>query len=219
MSEETLSEVFEPLVRAAPDVDAGGFGLGLPIVRGLVRNMSGTLNVESEVGSGTVFHVSLPLPETDGKIYQEVQSAEKPSVLPKSVIAVDDDRVLILVDPFVFPAVAHMNMAVDEIFGFVFFHQRTETFKTLMGKIFPVVEPPGGGMGQKNIEAFVADQFHPEFPDAGPHFFFGVLVRAVAVAHGTAKSEDTDPFVDIEIIIHTDAALGRVISYLSSWFP
>ena len=125
------------------------------------------------------------------------------------VIAVDDDRVLILVDPFVFPAVAHMNMAVDEILGFVFFHQRTETFKTLMGKIFPVVEPPGGGMGQKNIEAFVADQFHPEFPDAGPHFFFGVLVRAVAVAHGTAKSEDTDPFVDIEIIIHTDAALGR----------
>ena len=75
------------------------------------------------------------------------------------VIAVDDDRVLILVDPFVFPAVAHMNMAVDEILGFVFFHQRTETFKTLMGKIFPVVEPPGGGMGQKNIEAFVADQF------------------------------------------------------------
>ena len=34
-------------------------------------------------------------------------------------------------------------------------------------------------------------------------------LRAVAVAHGTAKSEDTDPFVDIEIIIHTDAALGR----------
>lgn len=97
MSEETLSEVFEPLVRAAPDVDAGGFGLGLPIVRGLVRNMSGTLNVESEVGSGTVFHVSLPLPETDGKIYQEVQSAEKPSVLPKSVIAVDDDRMQLAV--------------------------------------------------------------------------------------------------------------------------
>jgi two-component system aerobic respiration control sensor histidine kinase ArcB len=97
MSEETLSEVFEPLVRAAPDVDAGGFGLGLPIVRGLVRNMSGTLNVESEVGGGTVFHVSLLLPETDGKIYQEVQSAEKPSVLPKSIIAVDDDRMQLAV--------------------------------------------------------------------------------------------------------------------------
>ncbi len=101
MSEDTLSEVFEPLVRAAPDVDAGGFGLGLPIVRGLVRNMSGTLDVESEVGRGTVFHVSLPLPETGSEICPEVQSAEdlsdRPSVLPKSVIAVDDDKMQLTV--------------------------------------------------------------------------------------------------------------------------
>lgn len=101
MSEETLSEVFEPLVRAAPDVDAGGFGLGLPIVRGLVRNMSGMLDVESEVGRGTVFHVSLPLPETASEICPEVQFSEnlsdKPSVLPKSVIAVDDDRMQLAV--------------------------------------------------------------------------------------------------------------------------
>lgn len=97
MSEETLSEVFEPLVRAAPDVDAGGFGLGLPIVRGLVRNMSGTLDVKSEAGRGTVFHVSLPLPETDGEICPEVRSTEKKSVLPQSVIAVDDDRMQLAV--------------------------------------------------------------------------------------------------------------------------
>lgn len=97
MSEETLSEVFEPLVRAAPDVDAGGFGLGLPIVRGLVRNMSGTLDVKSEVGRGTVFHVSLPLSETDSDICPEMRPTEKPSVLPKRIIAVDDDRMQLAV--------------------------------------------------------------------------------------------------------------------------
>ncbi|WP_195485824.1 hybrid sensor histidine kinase/response regulator [Parabacteroides johnsonii] len=97
MSEETLSEVFEPLVRAAPDVDAGGFGLGLPIVRGLVRNMSGTLDVKSEVGRGTVFHVSLPLSETDSDICPEMRPTEKPSVLPKRIIAIDDDRMQLAV--------------------------------------------------------------------------------------------------------------------------
>ena len=92
MSEKTLSEVFEPLVRAALDVDSSGFGLGLPIVRGLVNHMSGRLDVDSKVGKGTTFKIMLPLPETDEVIYSVELSSDRPSILPKKVILVDDDK-------------------------------------------------------------------------------------------------------------------------------
>lgn len=39
----------------------GGSGLGLAIVSGLCREMNGTVTVESEVGQGSVFHITLPL--------------------------------------------------------------------------------------------------------------------------------------------------------------
>lgn len=92
MSEKTLSEVFEPLVRAALDVDSSGFGLGLSIVRGLVNHMSGRLDVDSKVGKGTIFKIMLPLPETDEIVHPAELPSSWPTALPKKVIVVDDDR-------------------------------------------------------------------------------------------------------------------------------
>jgi signal transduction histidine kinase len=39
----------------------GGTGLGLAIVQKYVREMNGTVNVQSEMGKGSTFTVSLPL--------------------------------------------------------------------------------------------------------------------------------------------------------------
>ncbi len=51
--------------RACPEaVDSqlfdDGTGLGLAVVHGIVTNHHGEITIESEVGRGTVFHVSLP---------------------------------------------------------------------------------------------------------------------------------------------------------------
>jgi light-regulated signal transduction histidine kinase (bacteriophytochrome) len=52
--------VFEPLRRVAQRTDVPGTGLGLAICERIVRRHGGQLWVESELGSGSTFRVSLP---------------------------------------------------------------------------------------------------------------------------------------------------------------
>lgn len=57
-----LTKIFEPFYRVDEDRSraTGGTGLGLSIVKTLVEGMNGTLKVQSKLGEGSVFTVSLP---------------------------------------------------------------------------------------------------------------------------------------------------------------
>ena len=60
---ELFSQIFEPFVQVNREVDARkqkGMGLGLAISRELARAMRGDITVESVVGKGSTFTVSLP---------------------------------------------------------------------------------------------------------------------------------------------------------------
>jgi two-component system NtrC family sensor kinase len=57
--EADLKRIFEPFFSTKKT--KGGTGLGLSITYGLVRELGGDINVESEVGKGTTFTVTLPL--------------------------------------------------------------------------------------------------------------------------------------------------------------
>ena len=68
--DESLSNLFEPFFQAQQDHDTGvkGLGLGLAIVKNLVDLHKGTITVESTLGEGTTFRVTLPTeqePQTD----------------------------------------------------------------------------------------------------------------------------------------------------------
>ncbi|WP_240518897.1 HAMP domain-containing sensor histidine kinase [Leptolyngbya sp. BC1307] len=58
-----LTKIFDPFYRVDEDRSraTGGTGLGLSIVKTLVEGMNGTLKVQSKLGEGSVFTVSLPI--------------------------------------------------------------------------------------------------------------------------------------------------------------
>jgi signal transduction histidine kinase len=62
MPEEIRSKVFEPFFTTK---DFGkGTGLGLTVVKGIIEEHGGTIDVESIVDKGTIFWIRLPLDNT-----------------------------------------------------------------------------------------------------------------------------------------------------------
>ncbi len=59
ISEDNLDKVFEPFFTTK--LDHGGTGLGLAVSYNLIKNHNGRLTVESSVGHGTEFLISLPV--------------------------------------------------------------------------------------------------------------------------------------------------------------
>ena len=58
---EELDQLFEKFVRLQSNRRPEGTGLGLYIVRGLVRSMGGTTGVSSRPGAGSCFSFTVPL--------------------------------------------------------------------------------------------------------------------------------------------------------------
>ncbi len=89
MSKDFIGRIFEPFARAS-DSRTGrieGSGLGMPIAQNIVRLMNGDIKVESELGKGSKFTVTLYLPlcgEDSGDISH---------LKDLSVLVVDDDQI------------------------------------------------------------------------------------------------------------------------------
>ena len=73
MSKEYLPTLFEPFSREQNTTTGkvGGTGLGMPIVKKMVDLMGGSLEVESELGKGTVFTFTLMHKIADKKYYSQ----------------------------------------------------------------------------------------------------------------------------------------------------
>ncbi|MBI1928477.1 response regulator [Candidatus Poribacteria bacterium] len=80
--QEQLASIFEPFEQAGTsDAKKSGTGLGLAIVKSIVERHEGTVRVESEVGVGSAFIVTLP-----------EYVAEAPAhTTPQRILIVDDD--------------------------------------------------------------------------------------------------------------------------------
>jgi signal transduction histidine kinase len=61
MSENVKERIFDQYYQADTSHRSSGFGLGLSIAKRIVELHDGTINVESSIGVGSSFTVSLPL--------------------------------------------------------------------------------------------------------------------------------------------------------------
>ena len=93
MDEKTVERIFQPFERAAPEVDAEGFGLGLAITRGLVSLLKGEISVSSRPGEGSSFEIRIPLSTTDEPVKDTAIPIEGRLSLPQRVLVVDNDPI------------------------------------------------------------------------------------------------------------------------------
>lgn len=61
MSEETLSHLFDPYYQGDISHSEQGLGLGLSIAKRIVELCGGSITVQSELGTGSIFTVTLPV--------------------------------------------------------------------------------------------------------------------------------------------------------------
>ena len=95
MTEEQLTLIFKPFERLGNAVTEDGFGLGLAIVRHLVRLMGGTVRVESVPGKGSRFTVTLPLPVAQETATGGKTGMKYPALSGSSVLAIDNNGMLL----------------------------------------------------------------------------------------------------------------------------
>lgn len=89
MTPEIKEKIFESFVRedSARVRRTEGSGLGMAITKYIVDTMGGTIDVESEQGKGSEFHVTLDL--------QRAETLEEEMILPEwNILVVDDDQQL-----------------------------------------------------------------------------------------------------------------------------
>lgn len=98
MSKEFLKKLYLPFEREVQfgAAKVAGTGLGMPIVQELVRKMGGTIEVESELGVGTVFEVTVPCRISEEQVAaREEETGQKDR---KPGTALEGRRVLIAED-------------------------------------------------------------------------------------------------------------------------
>jgi signal transduction histidine kinase len=67
ISENELKNIFQPFYRAENNRTITGFGVGLPLVKRIIKLHKGQINVSSVVDTGTIVVISLPIADTKHK--------------------------------------------------------------------------------------------------------------------------------------------------------
>jgi nitrogen-specific signal transduction histidine kinase len=83
MKKEVLTHIFEPYFTTKKSGE--GTGMGLAVVHGIVTSLGGWIEVYSEVGVGTTFHLYLPLISEENEM-KTIETLEHFPVIPVTIL-------------------------------------------------------------------------------------------------------------------------------------
>lgn len=142
IAQEFLPHIFDPYYTTKPK----GHGLGLPTCYSIINRHGGCIDVESELGKGSTFHVYLPA--STKPIAVAVDESTKEHTGRGTFLVMDDNQAYCnameaILESFGYTVVIKMNGqdAID------FFMAETEANRKLTGMIFDLTIP--GAMGGK----------------------------------------------------------------------
>jgi signal transduction histidine kinase/ActR/RegA family two-component response regulator len=94
MSEEFQQRAFEPFVQANNDARTvmNGSGLGLSIVKEMAERMGGTISLESELGVGSTFTITIPFKVNEQESADTEIADEELDLTGKTALLVDDNE-------------------------------------------------------------------------------------------------------------------------------
>jgi PAS domain S-box-containing protein len=147
ISPETRRHLFEPFFTTKEP--GKGTGMGLAAVYGTVQSHNGILNVNSEIGTGTTFHIYLPLC-TDAVSVQEPSPTQKITTGTGSMLVVDDE---VHVGKMIKMVLARLGYTVETTTNgadaLVLFRKYTDRYK---GIVLDLILP--GMSGKELFKAF-----------------------------------------------------------------
>lgn len=138
MTASEQERIFKEFTRLSSAQGQEGFGLGLSITRKLVELLLGRIDIESALGKGSTFKVSMPLPSISPK---PAPGSKEPAItLPKihlRIAIIDDDRIQMHLTE------AMLHNATEEVKGFkvetVCCEQPEELIEQLKNRTFDLV--------------------------------------------------------------------------------
>ena len=92
MDKNLIDKIFDPFFTTKGP--GKGTGMGLSVVHGIVKSINGTIQVYSESGKGTQFHVYLPVEKSLSE-KQETNSKTKIQDGNEQILLVDDDEAIL----------------------------------------------------------------------------------------------------------------------------
>ena len=70
-------------------------------------------------------------------------------------------------------------------------------------------------MGEQDVKTLCEPEAEKELAHPFVHLALGVLMRTAVIAHAAAEAEDTNTFVNVDLVLDTDAALRGLFFILA----